>query len=123
MISSSRRQALGGALAVAAAALVRPGRSQDAGEPRQIEIVAHRFAYEPSEVALEVGERVVVTFRSLDFEHGMSIPALATRLDIVPGRAARLALQPRAPGVIEFLCDNFCGSGHEDMHGRFVVSD
>jgi cytochrome c oxidase subunit 2 len=24
--------------------------------------------------------------------------------------------------VIDFVCDNFCGDGHEAMHGRFVVS-
>jgi cytochrome c oxidase subunit 2 len=24
--------------------------------------------------------------------------------------------------VIDFVCDNFCGEGHEDMHGRFVVT-
>jgi cytochrome c oxidase subunit 2 len=69
-----------------------------------------------------VGERVVVAINSVDFVHGMNIPDLGKRLDLVPGRATRLELQPKAPGVIDFVCDNFCGEGHEEMHGRFVVS-
>jgi len=50
------------------------------------------------------------------------LPDLKTRLDLVPGRITRLELQPMQPGDIEFVCDNFCGDGHETMHGKFVVS-
>jgi len=35
---------------------------------------------------------------------------------------ARLWLHPGKPGTIDFLCDNFCGDGHERMQGRFVVT-
>ena len=113
---------LHGALATAGAALVRAGVAQDAAEPRVIELTARRFAYTPSEIALKAGERVVIAIRSLDFTHGMNLPDLHMRLDLVPGRITKLELQPRAPGVIDFVCDNFCGDGHEEMHGRFVVS-
>jgi cytochrome c oxidase subunit 2 len=85
-------------------------------------MTARRFVYEPNEIALKAGERVVVAIRSLDFVHGMNIPDLGMRLDLMPGRVTRLELQPKAPGVIDFVCDNFCGDGHEEMHGRFVVS-
>jgi cytochrome c oxidase subunit 2 len=120
---TSRRRALKGVFALAGAAtLVRTGFAQPKAEPRVIEMTAHRFAYEPNEIALRAGERVVVAIRSLDFVHGMNIPDLGMRLDLVPGRVTRLELQPKAPGTIDFVCDNFCGDGHEEMHGRFVVS-
>jgi len=119
---ASRRRVLKGAFAVAGAALVRAGTAQPAAEPRVIEMTAHRFSYEPNEITLKAGERVVVAIRSLDFVHGMNIPDLGMRLDLVPGRVTRLELQPKAPGTIDFVCDNFCGDGHEEMHGRFVVS-
>ena len=120
---TSRRRALRGVFALAGAAtLMRTGVAQPAAEPRVIEMTAHRFAYEPNEIALRAGERVVVAIRSLDFVHGMNIPYLGMRLDLVPGRVTRLELQPKAPGTIDFVCDNFCGDGHEEMHGRFVVS-
>lgn len=123
MRSPSRRRILvQGALAAAGAALARAGLVQAAGEPRIIEMTARRFVYEPNEIMLKAGERVVVAIRSLDFVHGMNIPDLGMRLDLMPGRVTRLELQPKAPGVIDFVCDNFCGDGHEEMHGRFVVS-
>jgi cytochrome c oxidase subunit 2 len=123
LLHTSRRGALKGVFALAGeAALVRTGFAQPKAEPRVIEMTAHRFAYEPNEIALRAGERVVVAIRSLDFVHGMNIPDLGMRLDLVPGRVTRLELQPKAPGTIDFVCDNFCGDGHEEMHGRFVVS-
>jgi len=121
MNRASRRQMLHGALAAAGALALRGSLAQAQGEPRVIEMMARRFTYEPNEIELKAGERVVIAIRSLDFVHGMNIPDLGLRLDLVPGRVTRLELQPKAPGVIDFLCDNFCGEGHERMHGRFVV--
>ena len=117
----TRRRVLQGTLAGLGAAALRIGFAQPAA-PRVIELTAKRFAYVPNEIALKVGERVTVAIRSLDFVHGMNIPDLDRRLDLVPGRVTELELQPSVPGVIDFVCDNFCGDGHEEMHGRFVVS-
>jgi cytochrome c oxidase subunit 2 len=116
----TRRHVLAAAAAVIAFGVDRRAAAQPG--PRVIQLVAQRFRYEPAEVPLKAGEKVVVEIRSLDFTHGMNIPDLNMRLDLVPGRVTRLELQPKAPGVIDFLCDNFCGDGHEQMHGRFVVS-
>ena len=118
----TRRLVLHGTLATAGAAVLRAAFAQVTGDPRVIEMVARRFVYEPNEIALKVDERVVIAIRSLDFVHGMNIPDLGKRLDLVPGRVTRLELQPQVAGVIEFVCDNFCGDGHEQMHGQFVVS-
>lgn len=111
-------------VAVAAGGLVAValGRVFAQPQPRVVELVARRFRYEPAEVPLKVGEKVVVQIRSLDFVHGMNIPDLNRRLDLVPGKVTTLELQPMAPGTIDFVCDNFCGDGHEEMHGRFVVT-
>ena len=121
-ISVSRRLILQGVVAATGVTLVRAGVAQDAAEPRVIELTARRFTYTPNEIALKVGERVVIAIRSIDFVHGMNLPDLNMRLDLVPGRITKLELQPKTPGVIDFVCDNFCGDGHEEMHGRFVVS-
>ena len=122
MSGTSRRRILLGVSAAAGLAAVGKGFGQGAGGPRVIEMTARRFVFEPSEIALKAGERVVIAIRSLDFIHGMNVPDLGMRADLVPGRITRLELQPKAAGVIDFVCDNFCGEGHEEMHGRFVVS-
>ena len=37
-------------------------------------------------------------------------------------KARELPVRFTAPGTFEFHCDVFCGSGHEEMSGRFEVS-
>ena len=118
----TRRRVLHGALAAVAVGAGYATSAQFDSGPRVIEMTARRFTYEPREIALKASERVVVAIRSLDFVHGMNLPDLGMRLDLVPGRVTRLELLPKEPGVIDFVCDNFCGDGHEEMHGRFVVS-
>jgi cytochrome c oxidase subunit 2 len=122
MRKANRRIVLKGALAAVGASALRAALGQAEVERRVIEMTARRFAYEPSEIALKAGERVVIAIRSLDFMHGMNLPDLGMRLDLMPGRVTRLELQPKKPGVIDFVCDNFCGEGHEQMHGRFIVT-
>ncbi len=116
----SRRQILRALAAGAGALALHRVLAQPA--PRVLTITARRFQYEPNEIPLKVGEAVVVEIRSIDFIHGMNLPDLGRRLDLVPGQVTRLELHPTEPGVIDFVCDNFCGDGHEEMHGRFVVS-
>jgi cytochrome c oxidase subunit 2 len=111
----ARGAALAGVWALGAAA-------QEGAAPRRVTIVARRFAFEPAEVPLRAGERVAVEIQSLDFVHGFNVPDLHRRFDLVPRRPTRFEFTPAAPGMIEFVCDNFCGDGHEDMHGRFVVT-
>lgn len=118
----TRRRVLHGVLAAVAVGAGRATIAQSDNPTRVIEMTARRFTYEPKEIALKAGERVIVAIRSLDFVHGMNLPDLGMRLDLVPGRVTRLELHPKEPGVIDFVCDNFCGDGHEEMHGRFVVS-
>jgi cytochrome c oxidase subunit 2 len=120
MIRARRREALLAGVAVVAGALAHRAAAQ--AEPRVVEIVARRFRYEPEEVPLRVGERVVIEVKSIDFVHGMNIPDLDQRFDLMPGRLTRFEVRPTRPGTIDFVCDNFCGDGHEQMHGRFVVS-
>jgi cytochrome c oxidase subunit 2 len=116
----SRRQGLRWLAAMAAAA-GWPVAGQPA--PRTIEIVARRFRYTPNDITVQAGERVVLAVTSQDFEHGLSLPDLKLRIDLVPDRVVRLELPPLRPGRYGFLCDNFCGDDHEDMHGRLVVQD
>ena len=77
----------------------------------------------PNEIVLRKGEPVVLEFQSLDFTHGFSIPDLKLRADLPPGQVTRVRLTPEKSGVYDFLCDNFCGAGHEQMNGRIVVRD
>ena len=116
-----RRQWLTRALAGSALTAGGIAGWAQAQAPRQISLVAKRFAFTPNEIPIRVGERIVLLLESLDYEHGFSVPDLRLRADFVPGRVTRLELQATKAGTLDFLCDNFCGDDHEDMHGRFIV--
>lgn len=108
---------------VCGSALVAHAQTAAAQPERVIKIVAQRFEYTPSEIAVKKGEAVVLEFTALDFEHGFKVPNLDIRADLQPGQVTRVRIQPMVSGSYDFLCDNFCGYGHEDMSGHIVVSD
>lgn len=121
----SRRLALirfGGVIAAvfATAFIARNSRAQDQAG-RVIEIEARRFRYTPNQIVVKRGEVVTLAFRSRDFVHGFSLPDFGIRADLIPERITRVRLQPMQTGRFTFLCDNFCGDGHEDMNGTLIV--
>jgi len=117
----TRRELLQGtAAALAGAALAAAFATADT--PRIVRITAKKFTFEPREVALKLGEPVVLELETLDREHGFDCPALGLRADLAPGRAVRLPLTPAKAGRFGFLCNIFCGDGHDEMDGEFVVS-
>jgi cytochrome c oxidase subunit 2 len=124
MKHSPRREFILRAFALAAlpaiALLGRRALAQ-AREPQVVKIVAQRFTYTPREFHVKAGVPVVLEFNSLDFVHGFNMPDLHVRADLPPGTVTRVHLMPDKPGVYDFLCDNFCGDGHETMHGRMIA--
>ena len=100
---------------------VAAGAGDSANEP-VVKIIAKRFQYAPSEIPLKAGQTMLLEITSLDFIHGMKIPDLNMRADLPPGRVTKLHVRFDKPGDYAFLCDNFCGDGHEEMAGKFVVT-
>lgn len=88
-----------------------------------LRVSAKRFVFTPSELTLRKGETVEIEITVDDVPMGFSVPDLNTRTDLVPGTVARVRLTPQKAGTFPFLCDIFCGSGHEDMNGVITVTD
>ena len=90
---------------------------------RMVKIVARRFVFNPSDIVLKKGQPVVFELTTLDFGHGFSVPDLDFRADFVPEKTIIVRMTPKKAGKFEFLCDNFCGSGHEEMDGHIIVEE
>ena len=91
--------------------------------PRRVAVLATKFAFDRPEIRIRRGETVTLVLTSPDFVHGFSIPDLDARVDLVPGKTVELTLRPARAGRFVFLCDNFCGEGHDRMTGFIVVED
>ena len=107
-------------LALAAAGAV--GLGARAAAERVIAVRARKFVFEPAEIALTKGEPVTLELTTSDVFMGFSAPAFGARGDIVPGMVTRLRLMPDKAGTFPFLCDVFCGDGHEAMSGKLIVA-
>ena len=108
-----RRTLLLGALA---AALTARG-----AEPEVIRIEARKFVFNPDQITLRVGVPVILELTAPEVAMGFDAPGLRLNTEIPPGKPVRLAFTPDRPGEFEFVCDVFCGSGHEDMGGVIKV--
>ena len=106
---------------IAALAQDKPAETDPAA--RTVKLVAKRFVFTPGEIVLKKGQPVVFELTTQDFGHGFRIPDLDFRADFVPDQVTKVKLTPRKTGKFEFVCDNFCGSGHEEMDGSLVVEE
>jgi cytochrome c oxidase subunit II len=120
MISFPRRRFFAAGIAVVGAAL-GGGLLRAATPGKTIAITARRFAFLPEEVTLRRGEPVTIELRSADVFMGFNAPDFGVRADIVPGQVSRVAFTPEKTGTFVFLCDVFCGEGHEKMSGKLHV--
>ena len=71
--------------------------------------------------AFLVGEPVEFQLESPDVIHSFWIPALGGKMDMIPGRTTRLALEPTRPGVFRGVCAEYCGTAHALMAFSVVV--
>ena len=92
-----------------------------ADTPAEIRVNARKFDFHPDKITIRVGRPVTLVLTSEDRIHGFKIPDLGLQADVVPGQETRLILAPEKPGRFVFLCDVFCGDGHDDMEGTLIV--
>jgi len=116
-----RRMLLRASLASGVAAAAGPIAILAQPKPRIIPIQARKFTYEPAELTLKLNEPVLFQLTSADVVMGFSMPDFKVRGTIIPGQVTEVAMTPNKLGEFFFLCDVFCGSGHENMEGTMRV--
>jgi cytochrome c oxidase subunit 2 len=117
-----RRHLLGaGGSVFAMTLLATTARSSAEGSARVIPVVARKFVFVPNEIVVKEGESVVLEFTAPEIAMGFYAPDLGLRALVVPGLVARVPFRADRAGRFDFLCDVFCGDGHEGMSGHLVV--
>jgi len=90
--------------------------------PRVIQVVARKFVFIPGEIAVRKGESVVLEFSAPEVAMGFFCAELDLRALIIPGQPARVPYTATRAGRFDFICDVFCGDGHEGMQGHLLVT-
>lgn len=76
-----------------------------------------------NELRLPVGRRVPIWLESPDVIHALWVPSLGGKVDMIPGRVNRMALEPTRTGVFRGVCAEYCGASHAHMMFHVVVSE
>jgi cytochrome c oxidase subunit 2 len=94
-----------------------------AAEPpvHEVQIVATRYAFEPTTIRVTTGEPVRLVIRSTDVVHGFSIPSL--KIDArtpAGGEPITVEFVAPAPGQYDIACSEYCGARHGQMKASLV---
>ncbi len=68
-----------------------------------------------NEIRLPRDRVTEVTLTSTNVIHAFWIPALAGKVDLIPGRITRLTLEPTIAGTYRGWCAEYCGASHARM--------
>jgi cytochrome c oxidase subunit 2 len=114
-------------ISFAFALTARSSAQQEPTEPeaKTFEVVAKRFAFEPSTIEVTEGDRVRLLVRSADGPHGVEIKEFRVKKAVPrakPGDSpVTIEFVASKPGSFPILCSEYCGNGHDDMTGTLVV--
>jgi cytochrome c oxidase subunit 2 len=75
-----------------------------------------------NELHIPVGEPVELILSTDDVIHSFWVPALAGKVDMIPGRTTRLVLKSGEGGTFRGQCAEYCGGQHALM-ALFVIAE
>lgn len=76
---------------------------------------------EINELHVPLGIPIKLVMTSQDVIHSFYIPAFRVKQDVVPGRYLTTWFEATKTGRFRFMCAEYCGAGHSEMHGHLVV--
>jgi len=90
-------------------------------QERTFRIEARQFAYSPSEIEVNPGDRVTIQLVSTDVVHGLYIDGYGISVEADPGQSATLTFIANKSGSFRVRCNVTCGAMHPFMIGKFTV--
>ena len=80
------------------------------------------WEYLPKEITIPAGSKVTFYVTSSDVQHGFKIQNTNANFQVIPGQVSKLTITFDKPGTYNFICTEYCGSGHGVMYGAVIVT-
>ena len=80
------------------------------------------WEYLPKELTVPAGSKVTFYVTSSDLQHGFMIQNTNANFMVIPGQVSKLTVTFDEPGTYNFICNEYCGSGHGIMYGSITVT-
>jgi cytochrome c oxidase subunit II len=87
----------------------------------EVHVVARMWSFDPPEIRLPRGADVDLYLSAKDVTHGFYIEHTGVNLMAVPGAVNAARVRFDAPGDYAIICHEYCGAGHQNMAGKFVI--
>lgn len=87
-----------------------------------VTMVAARYGFYPPRIEVPVNTPVTFRIASADVLHGVHVPNTNMATMIVPGYVSEVTTSFPRSGEYSFLCNEYCGLGHDSMWSRLVVT-
>ena len=86
-----------------------------------VRMVAARYSFYPQMVEVPVDTRVTFRITSPDIVHGVHVPFTNMSTMVIPGYISEVTTKFSREGEAQFLCNEYCGLGHDYMWSKLKV--
>lgn len=90
---------------------------KESGETKEFTINAANFTFDPAEIRVNQGDKVIITMKNNTGSHGVKILDLGVELK---GEGTTEFIADKK-GTFIFACSVQCGAGHDNMTGKLIV--
>jgi len=87
----------------------------------EVYLVAQMWTFDPEEIEIPAGSTVDFYLNSKDVVHGFHINKKGVNMMAVPGTINKITATFQEEGTYRFVCNEFCGTGHQNMMGKIIV--
>jgi cytochrome c oxidase subunit 2 len=84
-------------------------------------ILAQTWSFLPREMTVPVDSEITFYITSKDVQHGFKLQETNLNVQVVPGQVSKLTITFDKPGDYDYICTEYCGSGHAAMFGTLHV--
>lgn len=100
------------------------------GEEYHVYVIARMWFFSPNAVpaadsGIEIPAGAEVTFyvTSIDVQHGFRIQGTNVNFMAIPGEVSKLTTTFDEAGSYDFICTEYCGTGHASMFGTVTITE
>lgn len=86
-------------------------------------ILAQTWAFLPNRITVPEGSSITFYVTSKDVQHGFIIADTNINMMIIPGQVSTLTATFDEAGEYHFVCNEYCGVGHQTMFGTIIVEE
>ncbi len=107
--------------------------AEEEGDAEEIEVRAFRYGWETrydggdvsvnDEIRIPADRPVYLHVVADDWLHMLHVPDLGLKQSAIPGEYNTIKTVAYEEGSYQFYCTEYCGVGHSQMNGEFVVMD